>query len=186
MGVVISHDHKFIYLPIPKTGSRTIRTALAAYGAVTVQYHCQAWQTNHQCVTPEEYDDYFTFASIRSPFRRALSIYLYNQQTPGNDLHKQSLRLNFTEFVHTHWAAIDSQVAILSGLRVDNYVIYEQGIETELRRLLPFIGNLTIQKRNAVIYHQPWKTYFTEEAIEFIILQARSDFEQFSYPRQLA
>ena len=184
--MVISHEYKFIYLPIPKTASRSIRTALKKYGAVTIAYgNCPKWQVNHQMVTPEEFSDYLTFASVRNPFRRALSTYLYNQQTPRNQFHRESLRCNFTEFLQSFWPSIGSQVEMLAGLRVEHYVYWERDIQSQLKRILPFITTLELPRANAVAYPIPWQEFYNQKAVQIVQEQAAKDFDVLGYSKLL-
>jgi len=184
--MVISHLYKFIYLPIPKTASRAIRTALKPYGAETVAYgECSESMAVHQLVTPPEFSGYTTFASVRNPFRRALSIYLYNQQVPKNQFHQESCRHNFADFLLLFWEAVGCQASMLSGLRVDHHVYWEMDIPKQLKKILPFVHSIVLPTRNAVKYVKPWQDYYSPEAIQTVLTMAAKDFEQFNYGRSL-
>jgi hypothetical protein len=69
--LIISHRHKFIYYPPSKTASSSICSFLASFGTETLG------ENRHDCFLPEEYESYFTFASVRNPYHRAVSGWSY-------------------------------------------------------------------------------------------------------------
>jgi hypothetical protein len=74
--MLVSHKHKFVYLPPPRTGTTTIASVLVRefdariYGAWKAA-HLKA--TKHAIHLPEELDEYFVFASVRNPYARVIS-----------------------------------------------------------------------------------------------------------------
>lgn len=185
--MVISHLHAFIYLPMPKTGSRSLRNALLSFGAKTVQYGgVSREEANHQMVTPDEYAYYTTFTTIRNPFRRSLSCYLYEKQRPQQRYHQEVNHLTFTDFLLKYYdSVVGTQSSLLAGCRIDHIVKYEEDIPKQIAQFLPSVQPLHLEHRNKSFYDKPWKDYFTEDAVEIIRNKAVEDFLQFGYSNEL-
>lgn len=63
----ISHGHKFIYIGIPRTGSKSMYRWLSEnYGSETLGGH-------HDFLVPEEFRDYLIFTVVRNPYERNAS-----------------------------------------------------------------------------------------------------------------
>ena len=72
---MISHKHRFIYLEIPKCGTRTLKRFFfkqAGGGGVFIPI----WLEERGCSLIALYPDYFVFAFVRNPFDRFLSFFL--------------------------------------------------------------------------------------------------------------
>jgi len=55
----ISHKHKFIYLGIPRTSSRSM------FQWLLDNYESENLGGHHDCDVPEEFRDYFIFTTVR-------------------------------------------------------------------------------------------------------------------------
>ena len=96
--MIISHRHKFVFIPIPKTGSTSIRNILSEYNCVTptgdnksllyhhtsadrakLYFHEQQYVLDRLPVRESDWvwDNYFKFTFVRNPFARLVSQYIY-------------------------------------------------------------------------------------------------------------
>lgn len=66
--MIISHEHKFVYISIPRTASKSMCEWLMNYGGEYVGYR-------HEWRVPPECKDYFVFTVVRNPYERAASGY---------------------------------------------------------------------------------------------------------------
>ena len=65
--MVISHKHKYVYIAIPRTGSKSMGHWLSDYFDGRSQFG------HHSYDIPDEYADYFAFTVVRNPYERAAS-----------------------------------------------------------------------------------------------------------------
>lgn len=184
--MIISFRHKFIYLAVPKTASISIRAALEPHGAVTVGYACENDPAiaHHEFITPPEFSSYFTFASVRNPYRRALSEYLYCQHTPPNYLHALSMALDFPDWLFYCIARNKrkTQSEMLDGLRIDAIVKCGHDLAAQLRALPPLAGlDINLPTENTSTYERPWREYYTGETVQLVKKWAAKDFVAFGY-----
>jgi len=82
--MIYSHQHKFIFFAVPKTGSRTIQDYLQDYG----QRSPKGWSPNHdnygqvkEKAGKERLNEYFKFAFFRNPWSLLISNFFYNRHT---------------------------------------------------------------------------------------------------------
>jgi hypothetical protein len=78
--MIYSHEHKFVYFSIPKTGSTTISNILIEKFGGILSYD------RHDNRVPEDMKDYYKFATVRNPYERALSGYKYIYRKLGKSL----------------------------------------------------------------------------------------------------
>jgi hypothetical protein len=71
---MISHEHKFILVHVPKTGGTSIEDSLGLKGP----RHNTALQ--YREYFPEIWEPYFTFGIVRNPWDRVFSFYTYRRQ----------------------------------------------------------------------------------------------------------
>jgi hypothetical protein len=71
---MISHEHKFIFVHVPKTGGTSIESLLDLSGAK----HNTARQ--YRNFFPDVWKRYFSFAFVRNPWDRVLSFYMFRKQ----------------------------------------------------------------------------------------------------------
>lgn len=73
--VMISHEHRFVFVELPRTGSTAIRHELRdTYGATPILHKHATYQEFLRRATPEE-KKYFVFSGIRHPLDDAVSLY---------------------------------------------------------------------------------------------------------------
>jgi hypothetical protein len=73
--VMISHEHRFVFVELPRTGSTAIRHELRdTYGAKPILHKHATYQEFLRQATPDE-KTYFVFSGIRNPLDDAVSLY---------------------------------------------------------------------------------------------------------------
>ena len=91
--MLISHDYKFIFIHIGKTGGTSIEKVLCEYLNLNFldtemspegEWWKHIWaKYMKEYVGEKMWDDYFTFAFVRHPFDMILSLYSMYTQDPG-------------------------------------------------------------------------------------------------------
>jgi hypothetical protein len=102
---MISHEHKFIFIHIPKCGGTSVECAFNAWDDKDnffVGSRKQHWFLDQIIKANPESKDYASFAFIRNPFSRIVSEYKYAKKESHNNCdHIKSdspLNLSFKEF----------------------------------------------------------------------------------------
>lgn len=91
--MVYSDGYKYIFLAVPKTGSRAVQDYLQSYGTRSKR----GWIPNHNNYEQvmkelgEERREYFKFAFFRNPWSFLISIFFWNRHKHGLPLHKKSV-----------------------------------------------------------------------------------------------
>jgi hypothetical protein len=115
--MLISHKHKFITIDIPKTGSRSTRTALQPQNVIDIVGEPRGVRFRQHGTAEEafsgfqkerwDFDDYFKFSIVRNPWNRYFSFLTYYktkikhyQETKGtlneNQERQKKFILNFS------------------------------------------------------------------------------------------
>lgn len=86
---MISHKHKFIFVHIPKTGGRSIQSALLSNGALHDEKNQCLLKNPHYSlgkyynIFGDPLNSYFKFTFVRNPFSRAVSEFFYIKKKGG-------------------------------------------------------------------------------------------------------
>lgn len=75
----ISRQHKFVYIGIPRTGSKSM------YQWLSENYDSENFGGHHDFIVPEEFSDYLVFTVVRNPYDRWASggfAVLWNGEQP--------------------------------------------------------------------------------------------------------
>tara|TARA_R100000008_G_scaffold86751_1_gene81335 strand:+ start:6683 stop:7273 length:591 start_codon:yes stop_codon:yes gene_type:complete len=98
---MISHEHKYIFIEIPKTGTTTICSVLKQHEAEQPYKHLDLKQYKERYT--KEYNSYFKFSFVRNPWDRVVSLY----SRKGDGIQKSMFRrgqqighgMSFEQFV---------------------------------------------------------------------------------------
>ena len=178
----VSHDHKFLFVHIPKTGG----TALLKMYPGLIR-HGKKHDSLADLKNPDRYRDYFIFAVVRNPYRRYVSYYRWRKHYSDRSLDRnnpealQSLK-SFSCFIKwmVKYHAVFSQFNYINHPFLATTVYkYE---ETDLSTILP--GARAVPKNEKVYYlgDYEWTDYIDEEGIALINRYCAEDFKRFNYP----
>ena len=184
---MINHDHKCIFIHIPKTGGTSIAKALDI-------------TRNHKLgkELKKEYNsywnDYTTFSVVRNPWDRMVSLYFYYKKNNEIiNLHiKNDIPSTFSNFIHefnekrrrwyttfyqhqANWVYDDEE-----NLLVD-YVCRFENLNKDVGEIFNKIGiNKTLSHERKSV-HEHYKTYYNEETIEIVRNLFEKDIILFDY-----
>lgn len=177
--MIYSHEHKIVFLAVPKTGSRSIWFALREH------YGARIYEAYHSMAIPHEFKDYFRFAAVRNPYARMVSFWDYIKFKKRNIHHEVVKRMSFGDFVH--WATEKKREGILPQSHYIEQVAI--GLDALLRteslskdwQDLPFYKGIDIGNENKGRYGGNWCKFYTPKLMEVIREWAKSDFTLYGY-----
>lgn len=161
----ISHEHKFLWMAIPKTGTKTVRTTLnqvnniiKSNSDITSPYyqHVYARRLKKEFgQTGWDWDDYFKFTFVRNPWARMVSLYSYQQKMAYQWKHGEG---KFKNRKTSRWSSIQNHQGINCAKFMKKYPTFKDAIFKALhqftktqfdyicdkngKQLLDFVGKL--------------------------------------------
>jgi len=200
----ISYKHRFIYMPPPKTGTTTICHVLHKHFDADAFHNWkfprgrrhyrnkQAIPDKHLIHVPEEFKDYFIFASIRNPFsilpaRFALGKNLQSADARGSfpDFLKAVLpKMEYSLFyqLRRHDTYKPPQGCVPFGI---NAYIRLESIQEDFDKL-PFVKGQTIKLPHLQTRNPPSRRpLFSQELVDLVLEHRAIDFEYFDYPKKV-
>jgi hypothetical protein len=148
--MLISHQHKFVFVHIPRTAGSSITEALTRGVLDIVPIH----GTHSPISCLNGYCDYRVIAFVRNPWQRALSLYAYHVRR-----RRRPNPYEFFEFLSNPPKAADwiigqqlmrQQVDYLDGnrrVRLGRFEDLEEDFKTICSQLV--LGNLELRHRNS-------------------------------------
>jgi len=178
--MIVNHRHRFVYLDIPRTASNSVRAALASIeGSVACQRHLFENALPHR--------HYFVFTTVRNPYSRVFSHYMYRRTRPHNNMHWLVKHWTFSEYAA--WAANPDgpyrkydDPPMSEWLRpfTLNAVMRFENLHEDFHRL-PFVSDrVVLQHINQAGGHE-WKEHYNEEIAAIIEQRFEEDFRVFGY-----
>jgi len=183
--VIISHRWRFVYIGPPKTASTALHHWLSQ-PAFCAERWTPDRRDQHSIQIPKAAEDYFTFASVRNPFDRAVSLWAHSQSQPSL-LADDCYPMSFEEFVLEHqlragWFYSMSQSEFLAPVRLDGLVCFDR-LEEDLHRLPPIAAALgagdplePLHRLNET-RHPPWQELCTSRLVDAIVYRWKADWE---------
>lgn len=192
--MLISHEHEFIYLQTPKTGSISLSAFFSEnYGArneisESHPLYAPIHKLQHQRGLGD-YGHYTIVASIRNPFELMVSWYTYCRMYPKQWQHPICKMLTFTQYAY--WVKEAGHVLRMTQTEflkpldeIDHWIRLESVRATLMQ--LPFVTDASpLRHVNTSTYEKPWLTYYTPDAVKHVREWAAEDFENFGYSTQL-
>ena len=149
--MIINHKYKFIFIHVPKCGGTSIKRALYPYCDKWDQFlgghpsvpdndgegmhkHSRAMEIKSYA-TPQRWEEYFTFAFVRNPLARTLSLYNWWLRVDGEfEPEKKELirKLSFKEFVFSDYTGRPQVEFLISKPKKDTFVANKNRIELDL------------------------------------------------------
>lgn len=189
--MVYSDEHRFVYLSPPKTGSTSVTEVLVKrFGG---KFHGD----RHGSVVPKKMRDYFTFATIRNPYHRAISGYQHItkklKSLPLSDCWGRFHLISMTEFFNNTFE-INGDVSVAHWTkqfkvdkrppRVDVFVRMET-LEEDFCRL-PFVKiPITMPRLNVSSWHS-LPLSLLRKICWSVALQYKADFQVYGYSMEIS
>ena len=197
----IFHDHKCVFIHIPKTAGNSITRALSSLPETgtalspRISKHAKAWEVK-ALLGKEIWNDYFTFSFVRNPWDLMVSSYHWWQQKAAKyPYHKRKARKvramdNFDRFIRSRFGSYminerygcEFDWIAENGSVIVDYVGKVETIERDWQRIcerlgiesipLPFINR---SKR------KDYREYYTPETQRMIEQRFRKTIDQFGY-----
>lgn len=185
--MVICHEHRFIYIDPPRTGTNTMRHMLSPW---TKLERASSYPRPHITIWSPEYDDYYVFITVRSPFSRTVSFWrrLVEVMSHRTDRMRRLLddgKISFGDYLQ--------EPELISDLKLQRYSEYLANVpkvdqvihlETLLHdiRKLPFYKHMPKPRHlNRRQNRRPWPSFYDEESVNIVRELFACDFERFRY-----
>jgi hypothetical protein len=185
--MIISHEHKYLFVEVPCTGSTAISHELREnYGGEEILYkHANYTEFRHKA-TPEE-RRYFTFAGVRNPLDTLVSHYVRLQRNhrgvytnpekfernggwvPDAHLERfafvQQQKASFPQFLRRFFRSVYHEWVLL-GYRHFDYVIRFEDLQVHFERVVNLVGLKPVRPlpaRNRTGRQDHFKDYYTPD-----------------------
>ena len=185
--MIVSRLRRFVYLGPPKTASTSLHVWLSQPLLCDREWS-PASGDQHGSQIPAEAIEFFTFASIRNPYSRTVSLWRHglvsgeneNPPIPRLDFHEFAVRLPVTtEFYGASLATWLSKARLHALVRVER-------IESilELPPLAPLKSELEPIPRLNDTPHEKWQSYYDRKLADAVYRHFREDFHTFGYCKE--
>jgi hypothetical protein len=183
--MVISDEHRYVFIEIPLTASWSTRRALCDFYGGRPILHKHAWYDEFRRIATPQQRDYFVFAAVRNPLDAAVSHYAKLAHSDGDLLRNDdAIRDNRADYSHRaayrwvqetgadfaaylrryhRWSA--GSMLELSERDVDHVMRFErlqEDFDAVLRRLgiepsdeIPQVNRTQGRKRDFTAYYTP-------------------------------
>lgn len=187
--MVISHEHKYLFIEIPLTASWAVRNELCRYYGGEPILHKHATVSEFKRRYPADHHEYFVFAAVRNPLDQLVSRYLkMKNDHKGAFSSRDALRsmklehadleqfrfiqendASFPEYFKMYQRRPFSTLLDLSGNHLDFVIRYEH-LQRDFSVLLKRLG-LEKARQLPVVNRTrgkgaDWITYYTPEIVD--------------------
>jgi len=184
---MISHQKKFIFTHIPRTGGTSVEFVIEKY----VEYHKR--HNERIRFIPRKYvKEYTNFSIIRNPWDRIVSIYEYGLQIhkgkypiwcdmPFQEWVKNGLKVNKRARVMKQiWSQLDWICDKRGNILVDNLFRFED-LNNEWKKIKKLLSiNDDLPYLNST-KRDNYKSYYDDESIKVIEKLCKDDIKHFGY-----
>jgi len=185
-----SHNKKFIFFHLYKTGGTSMRSILTKYGDFKADKHDRPKKYMDN-FGKENYDKYFTFAFVRNPFDWQVSLYHYMLKDRSHFQHNliKSFK-NYGEYIEWRvnedckpqylWLSENSDLE--SPITLDFVGKYEKINEdfNFIKNKLLIEGDLPHTNKTTRTH---FRDYYDKKSTELMIAGFKKDFEYFNYDK---
>jgi hypothetical protein len=197
----ISHPHRFVFLAVPRTGSRITFKTLQRYGCVG---GAPSGRMTHEMAVPRGCEDYLHVATVRSPFTRWVSCWVWCKRWPLMEgaPHQSFVRWlrenpgDFRGFVEraTNARLIRTVSAYLNQVPAQHMRLLRYEHLQDDFRALPFIrldkATRAAQSTPVVpLRHNPetkiWRSFFSDHVAQMVVQHSKADFDAFGYSENI-
>lgn len=204
---ILSHQHRFVFIAIPKTGSHSIRFALRDqlgprdeeqvslfvqrridYPPFNTQGHGhQLARDVRGALGPERWADYLSFAVIRNPWARFVSyvaFFMRNNQLfktdPRGTMRKVLANPQNQGFVH--YRPQSDFIIDTEGQQIVSRILRAETLQADFDSLCETLSleKRSLEKRNPSS-HLSYTEYFDDDLVKQVGDRYREDIERFGY-----
>jgi hypothetical protein len=185
LNMIISKKHKYVFVAIPKTGTRTI------YSILKGQYDGHLFKEHYEYV-PEKFKDFFKFTIVRNPYERAVSLWWSTCKRDNRRRYPEiigsSELIDFFKWLNMSNVnkGVGSEI-----LRTQAYyskfdkILYTEILESDFKsieifkdtRHLPRMNSTQIVSNNNKSARKHWQEYMTPSVIKEIEKYYAEDFK---------
>lgn len=197
----VSHAHRVILFHVPRTGGTSQVESLKAAGIRLAPYAVGrlGWDmiTDHSIEIPRGAEQYTTVATVRNPYDRMLSLYLWLRlQAGGDPINLVAQVADFTTYLRfldrynrdclgnqTYQLFHGPQCEYLEQVRLDRLLHYEN-LEVDWRAFTEeCFGRAVPLLRSPRTLNQPYCPceHYTPDAAEIVARICRDSFELYGY-----
>ena len=197
---MISHNHKLIFIHIPKTGGTSIERILGenvrsdkdvSYSLGNTYSERKHWKTvDYETNFPELFDCYFKFMFIRNPWDRLASRYEWQKFVmPKSHINFTKVtQRTFKEFVKLRASAIFEKWCYVdlmhdkNGKQVVDFVGRFENLQDDFDILCDRIGHPRQQLNNTNhLKRKNYTEYYDNETLEIVTQVFQRDIDYFGY-----
>jgi hypothetical protein len=194
----ISHEHKAIFIHIPKTAGTSIETVLGVRGdnkqvdysiffGHDLQHLTAAELARHERMPQGVFESYFKFAVVRNPWDRVVSEYMYCPDDYGED-HRAGLRMfledrfSRPEGPGVHLRPQIDYVTDEQGRTMVDKIVRFENLEEDLEEVWRVLGmegvELPVRKTTE---HYHYSTYHSRRSRHLVSELYAEEIERFGY-----
>lgn len=203
---MISHEHRCIFIHIPRTGGTSIENAIwpgersegDLWMGFVSKYH-NKYQTGglqhllapqiRKEVGAEVFDSYFKFAFVRNPWDKAVSQYMLTRRRKDlqefigmndGDSFKRYLEL-IARREHVQWMPQHRFVFDEDGRRLVDFVGRFERLEADAATVFSRLGLSAELSHAHATERLPMSQYYDAEAVEMVLRHYAQDIDVFGY-----
>jgi len=208
MAMLISYEHKFAFIHVPKTGGSSIRRVLIPFAVdpltmlenrllnmvgIHVNHfgpYQRKWLRGHdsaltlcQNLPAPVFQDLFKFAFVRNPWDVLVSLYHFIPTRPKHRYREKVARMSFDEFVH-EWVGRVNQshmVCDQNGNLLVDYVGRFERLGDDFDEVLKHIDIEASLGHFNRSKHKDYRQYYSDQLAEYVAAQLSEDITRFGY-----
>lgn len=209
--MLVSHQHRFFFVHVPKTGGASIAAALCPFshrpenhpinccldrlGIHVNHFGKREWKRMRvhasaerlrRVYSPSCYDDYFSFAFVRNPWDRLVSYYHYVTSRDHHHRNRLVAKLptfaDYLDYEARRGKSVQSKLLTdRSGKLLIDFVGRFENIERDFQAICRRIGVSASIPHHNCSTHRDYRTYYDDRTIEMVARHWREDIERFGY-----
>lgn len=168
----IDTNRELVFIHIPRTGGSSVKNALG----IGEPFYKNGWHLSYSNI-PTEFDNFFSFAFVRNPWDRFVSIYEYQRSKnyKGSEFHKQISELPFNEWIYL-FQYKDIQQLDYVGIKKLDFIGKFSNLKKHMKNIFD-VDVLHENKSDRLDYRE----YYDEKTKDFVFKIAKDDIEYFKF-----
>ena len=185
---MISHSHKFIFIPVRRAAGTSIATAMGDYGEKGFD---RGVLTHNWYSDIEKYRDYFVFTAIRNPWDRLVSGYFWSNKSERYS----GKQVNFEEFVNNlptkesnykwwfHTARTLTEMLIdCDGRFIADFTIRFENLKADFKTVCKKLNlDRLVLPHKGRTNHKHYSMYYNPKTRDAVAKRFKPDIDYFGY-----